>query len=102
MEQAVRELRPLLLELKCIKRRRLLCKVVPDEISNTVLRRLSAACAVDSSVGAWPPEVVKGCLAFLILAAKPPQFVFKVGHDALYLQWDRGALIGRSYVKSAV
>ena len=78
----MRELRPLLLELKCIRRRRLLCRVVPDEISNTVLRRLSAVCAVDSSVGAWPPEVVKECLTFHILAAKPLQLVFKVGHDA--------------------
>jgi hypothetical protein len=76
--------------------------VPDDEISNTVLRGLSAMRAVDRPVGAWPPEVVKGCLAFLILAAKPPQFVFKLGHDALHLQWDRGALIGRSYVKSAV
>ena len=38
--------------------------------------------AVDRPVGAWPPEVVKECLAFLILAAKPPQLVFKVGHEA--------------------
>ena len=81
MEQAVKELRPLLLELKCIRRRRLLCRVVSNEIRNTVLRRLSAACAVDRSVGAWPPEIVKECLAFLILAAKPPQLVFKVGHE---------------------
>jgi hypothetical protein len=61
----------------------LLCRIAPDEIRNTVLRRLSAVCAVDSSVGAWPPEVVKEFLAFLILAAKPPQLVFKVDHEAL-------------------
>jgi hypothetical protein len=31
------------------------------------------------SVTAFIASAVKGCLAFLILAAKPPQFVFKVG-----------------------
>jgi len=53
--------------------------VVPNEISETMFRRLSAMGARNTRDGTWPSEVVKEPLALLVLALKPPEAVINVG-----------------------